>query len=231
MYDVLAVSGSPRGVKGNSTILLTIAVKRLTELGLSVFSLDCAETKIEPCKGCLRCNQTGVCVQDDFFSKTVLPIFKECYGVLLSSPVYFWDVSAQLKSFIDRFRVAIQVKVERERIVCKPKFTRSKDVLAFFAQGEVRSSHYSGALNAVRAFTEGACGGKVLDVVVAKAVPLVQQLNVGTERLVKFLTISGVDVDDAYIKRLLHSYEQTKYRALKAAEKLAESITRAKSHK
>ncbi|MCX7703307.1 MAG: flavodoxin family protein [Planctomycetota bacterium] len=223
-YDVLAVSGSPRGVKGNSTILLEVAKKRLKELGFSVFSFDCCETRIEPCRGCLKCNQSGICVQKDVFSEMILPIFEGCYGVILSSPVYFWDVSAQLKSFIDRFRVAIRVSVERERIVCLPKVSRKKDVVVFFAQGEVRSSHYSGALNTVNAFVKGVCGGRLLDVVVARAVPLSRQIDLERESLSKVLKVLGVDADEKYVERLLREYANAKSRAEKAAERLAEAI-------
>lgn len=223
MSDVVAISGSPRR-RSNSTTLLKIAVDELKRRGLSISAFDAAEVEVEPCRGCLKCNRDGICVQNDFFTQTILPAFKESYGLLLSSPLYFWGISAQLKKVLDRFRAALVVRMERNRIVCTPRFPPPKDVLLFLAQGEVRAAHYIGAVHNIYAFTNGVCGGRLLDVVVAKAAAFSGQIDFNPQRLAKLLSAVGVEVDDAYIDRLMAEYKRTKERALKAASALAERV-------
>jgi len=228
MPDVVAISGSPRR-RSNSTTLLLKAVERLKDMGLDVSVFDASGVDVRPCKGCLKCNRDGSCVQDDFFTTAILPAFRGAYGVLLSSPVYFWGVSAQLKKVLDRFRATVVVKMERERIVCTPRFSPPKDVVLFLAQGEVRAAHYVGALHTVSAFTRGACGGELLDVVVAKAAPFAGQMDFKPERLAKLLSAVGVETDENYLKRLLSSYAKVKQHALESAELLASRISERKN--
>jgi len=204
-------------------------VERLIERGLDVSLFDASDADISHCKGCLKCNRDGSCVQDDFFTNTILPAFRSAYGVLLSSPVYFWGVSAQLKKVLDRFRAAVVVRMERERIVCTPRFSPPKDVILFLAQGEVRAAHYVGALHTVSAFTKGACGGRLLDVVVAKAAPFAGQMDFRYERLLKLLSAVGVETDENYLQRLISSYAKVKQHASESAELLASRIIERKN--
>jgi multimeric flavodoxin WrbA len=56
---------------------------------------------IAPCDGCEACHQTGECrIQDDM--QEVYKKLLAADGIILGSPVYFWSVSAQAKTLMDR---------------------------------------------------------------------------------------------------------------------------------
>lgn len=93
---VVYISGSPRK-KSNTDYLL--------KLTLSITGgqfLKLTDYQIEPCKSCWACQKLGECVIDDEMSNVLIPMLLESDGIILGSPVYFNNVSAQLKAFIDR---------------------------------------------------------------------------------------------------------------------------------
>lgn len=94
--DIMYVSGSPRR-KSNTEYLLKIA---LSVTGGRFVKL--ADYHIEPCTACWACLKDRECVIDDDMSSTLIPMLRHCDGVVLGSPVYFNNVSAQLKAFMDR---------------------------------------------------------------------------------------------------------------------------------
>jgi multimeric flavodoxin WrbA len=56
---------------------------------------------IQPCEGCRACFETGKCkIKDDM--PALLDKMVEANGIIFGTPVYFWDVTAQLKAVIDR---------------------------------------------------------------------------------------------------------------------------------
>lgn len=94
--NVVYISGSPRRT-GNTDYLLRIA--------LSVTSgqfIKLAEYQIDYCKSCRTCQKLDKCIIDDDMSKVIMPILLEADAIILGSPVYFNNVSAQVKAFIDR---------------------------------------------------------------------------------------------------------------------------------
>jgi len=93
---VLYISGSPRK-NSNTDYLLNIA--------LSItggYFLKLADRELQPCKSCWGCLNTYRCIIEDDLSKEIIPLLLKCDGLVLGSPVYFNNVSAQLKMFIDR---------------------------------------------------------------------------------------------------------------------------------
>lgn len=93
---VIYISGSPRK-KSNTDYLLEIS---LSITGGELIRL--ADHQIEFCTSCWACRKSGRCVIDDEMSNTLLPLLIESDAIVLGSPVYFNNVSAQLKAFIDR---------------------------------------------------------------------------------------------------------------------------------
>ena len=57
---------------------------------------------IEPCRSCWACRKSGACVIDDDMSATIIPRLLEADAIVIGTPVYFNNVTAQLKAFIDR---------------------------------------------------------------------------------------------------------------------------------
>ena len=87
MKNVLIVSSSPRK-KGNSQRLCEEFKKGAEERG------NC-----RACDFCMKNN--GTCVQKDDMAE-VLESFKKADVLVLATPVYFYGICAQMKTFIDR---------------------------------------------------------------------------------------------------------------------------------
>ena len=101
MKKVLILSGSPRK-GGNSDILCDQFAKGALEAGNEVEKIRVAEKKIAPCTGCYFCrNSGGKCALNDDMGDLLQKII-DCDVLVLSSPVYFYSMCAQLKAVIDR---------------------------------------------------------------------------------------------------------------------------------
>ena len=100
MKKVLILSGSPRK-GGNSDTLCDEFMKGAIEAGNEVEKVFVAGKNIGYCKACYACKDTGVCaIKDDMAD--VLQKMLDADVIVLSSPVYFYSISAQLKAVIDR---------------------------------------------------------------------------------------------------------------------------------
>jgi multimeric flavodoxin WrbA len=101
MKKVLILSGSPRK-GGNSDILCDQFAKGALENGNQVEKIRVTEKKIAPCTGCYFCrNSGGRCALNDDMGDILQKII-DCDVLVLSSPVYFYSMCAQLKAVIDR---------------------------------------------------------------------------------------------------------------------------------
>ncbi len=101
MKKVLILSGSPRK-GGNSDILCDEFARGALDANNHVEKIFVAEKKIAPCSGCYFCkNHGGRCALNDEMGDILQKII-DCDVLVLSSPVYFYSISAQLKAVIDR---------------------------------------------------------------------------------------------------------------------------------
>lgn len=103
MKKVLIVYGSPRA-GANTDTMAEAAADAIEAKGGQVIRFYLRDKKVAPCIGCLSCRQPGAngCIQKDDFS-AIPELMNECNAVILSSPVYFSYVTAQMKALIDRF--------------------------------------------------------------------------------------------------------------------------------
>lgn len=98
---IVVLTGSPRR-KGNTNHLAAQFIKGAEEAGHEVFRFDCAQHKVSPCIACNRCGMDGPCIfQDDF--EELRPHLVEADMVVLTTPMYYFGFSSQLKAVIDRF--------------------------------------------------------------------------------------------------------------------------------
>ena len=97
---VVAVVGSPRP-KGNTSTLVDVALAELERRGAAVSKLMLCEHRIEPCLGHDTCPDLERCPQGDDAADVLATVYA-ADGLLLASPVYYENVSAQMKTFIDR---------------------------------------------------------------------------------------------------------------------------------
>lgn len=99
--NVLILSGSPRKF-GNSELLCESFRQGALQAGHRVRLTRIAEKNIRPCTSCFFCLQhDGICVQTDEMAQ-VLKDMLAADVIVLASPVYFFNISAQLKTAIDR---------------------------------------------------------------------------------------------------------------------------------
>jgi multimeric flavodoxin WrbA len=105
---LVAIMGSPHGVKGNTGKLLGSLLQAAEAAGAETTLLCLGDLTIAPCRACDSCHRTGTCAQDDDFQK-VLDAMLECDALVLASPNYIFSVSAQMKALLDRCCGALHV--------------------------------------------------------------------------------------------------------------------------
>jgi multimeric flavodoxin WrbA len=98
---VLGILGSPR-IEGNSDILLDQALTGAREAGAEVEKIILSQKKISGCLDCGKCNETGVCVIKDDMREIHKKIL-EADAIIHSVPVYFWAMTSQMKTYLDRW--------------------------------------------------------------------------------------------------------------------------------
>lgn len=99
MY-VLGISGTPRK-GGNSEILLNAALEPFSEANWDIKRILLSEKKIEMCIGCETCCERQKCFINDDMNE-IFEAFGACDAVVISAPVYWRNVPAQLKAVFDR---------------------------------------------------------------------------------------------------------------------------------
>lgn len=100
---VVAVNGSPRK-GGNTEILLRKVLERLEAAGWDTELIQVGGKDIRGCIACYKCfeNKDMQCaVKNDIFNNCMEKLV-HADAMILGSPTYFTDVSAELKALIDR---------------------------------------------------------------------------------------------------------------------------------
>lgn len=98
---VVCILGSPRP-KGNSTLLAKCFCNAARNRGATVRIFHLNKLNFRGCQACMACKtKYEYCVQKDDLEK-ILKAVADCDVLVLASPVYYGDVSSQLKAFIDR---------------------------------------------------------------------------------------------------------------------------------
>jgi multimeric flavodoxin WrbA len=99
---VLVLSSSPRR-DGNSAALARAAAGGLQEAGHRaelVFAPDILGGFLRDCRTCR--NARGECTIEDGFAETFLQRYLPAEGFIAATPIYWYGMSAQLKTFFDR---------------------------------------------------------------------------------------------------------------------------------
>ena len=99
--NVLCVLGSPRK-KGNSATIARKFLDVAEERGATIETCRLNELAFKPCQACYACKtKLEHCALEDDLTP-VLEAFVKSDVVVVATPVYYGDVSAQTKAFIDR---------------------------------------------------------------------------------------------------------------------------------
>lgn len=143
--SVVVIKSSPRK-SGNSSLLADQAIAAMQASGANVHSFDLNTLNIRPCTACDACQADANrdCVlQDDMH--VIYPQLRQAQALLLASPIYWFNVSAQLKLFIDRGFYALNGP--------QGHVLQGKPVGLILTYGDT-DPFTSGAINALRSFQD-----------------------------------------------------------------------------
>ena len=98
---IAVLNGSPK--KGNTAAMVDAFVQGAQEAGHEVEVLHVDKMKIAGCLGCEYCHGKGEgkCIQQDDMAK-VMPAYLSADMIVYASPVYYFDVTAQLSAAMQR---------------------------------------------------------------------------------------------------------------------------------
>lgn len=104
MKKIVGIKGSPR-TSSNSYNLLSAALNGIksnqTGQQLEVEIIEPSRLDIHPCRACFACYEDGKCIIDDQM-QPLYSLFNTADILLVSTPVFFNGIPAQLKALIDR---------------------------------------------------------------------------------------------------------------------------------
>jgi multimeric flavodoxin WrbA len=97
---VVAIVGSPRP-NGNTSTLVDVAIAELESRDVSCEKIMLGEYRVLPCEGHDECGDLASCPLDDDATMLLEKMYA-AGGLIMATPVYYEDVSGQMKVFIDR---------------------------------------------------------------------------------------------------------------------------------
>jgi multimeric flavodoxin WrbA/protein-tyrosine-phosphatase len=98
---VLGFQGSPRK-KGNTSFLLKNFMQAIEKLGAQTRIIEVTQKNIIPCREYVVCERKGYCPIDDDVKTEIYPLIRQAEVVVLATPIFFFNMSAQLKALVDR---------------------------------------------------------------------------------------------------------------------------------
>lgn len=101
---VIAINSSARK-DGNTAHLIYAVFEELNKAGIETEMIQLAGEIIEPCKACWACGGKGNCVHKNDIFRDIFEKMKDADGILLGSPVYSANVSANMQALIERAAV------------------------------------------------------------------------------------------------------------------------------
>jgi len=98
---ITVLMGSPNR-NGSTSILVNEFKRGAEEAGHSCEVIDVCHSNIHPCIGCVACGYEGPCVQKDDV-ETIRKKLLASDMAVFATPLYYYGMSAQLKTVVDRF--------------------------------------------------------------------------------------------------------------------------------
>ena len=157
MSKVLVITTSLR-YRSNSDILAEKVIEGAKEAGHDVELVSLKGKTINFCKGCLACQKTQKCViKDD--AVEIAEKVKEAETLVFVSPIYYYEMSGQLKTLLDRlnplyssdykFRnvYMLTTAAEDEDFVCEKAVSGLNGWVDCFEKAEFKESLFCGGIN------------------------------------------------------------------------------------
>jgi multimeric flavodoxin WrbA len=145
MKKIVVFAGSPRE-NGTTARLIDEAVKGARSVGAEVKIYDLNADGIKGCQGCFYCKSHEGCATKDYLQPMYEDI-KQSDAIVFSSPIYFYDVTGQVKTWIDRLFPVLGPDF-------KPRYP-GKKILALYSQGNPDASLYQGVARKVQDIFSG----------------------------------------------------------------------------
>jgi multimeric flavodoxin WrbA len=98
---ILGLQGSPRK-KGNTNFLLSTFLQAAERRGAVTRAIQVVERNILPCKEYVVCEKKGYCPIDDDMASEIYGLLRQAEVVVLASPIFFYNMTSQLKALVDR---------------------------------------------------------------------------------------------------------------------------------
>ena len=103
--NVIAVNGSPRKAWNTGTMLQS-ALEGAESVGAQTKMVHLYDLAYQGCTSCFSCKKkgnscAGLCAMEDDLTDLLAEIL-ECDALLLGSPIYFGDVTGEMRSFLER---------------------------------------------------------------------------------------------------------------------------------
>ena len=100
--NIVILNGSPRR-NGNTSALVKEFTKGAESAGNTVTEFFLDRMNIHGCKGCFggHSSKQCPCVQRDDMA-SIYPAVRDCDVIVLASPLYYWNMSGQLRTAVDR---------------------------------------------------------------------------------------------------------------------------------
>ena len=113
--NVIAINGSPRKTKNTAT-LLTKALEGAASKGAATEIVHLYDYDFKGCVSCFackvkNCKRPGACIYKD----SMTPVLEKCLAadaIILGSPIYFWDVTGEMRSFLERLMFPVLTYTE-----------------------------------------------------------------------------------------------------------------------
>ena len=101
---VLGINASARK-DGNTAIIINTVFAEMNKAGVETELVQLAGSVIEPCKACWGCGGKANCIHQKDAFHAVFEKVVQADGILLGSPVYSANVSANMQAFLERSAV------------------------------------------------------------------------------------------------------------------------------
>lgn len=132
---VIGINGSARK-DGNTALLINTAFGELENAGIETELIQFSGNVIEPCKACWACGGQANCVHKKDIFREVFEKIVSADGIILGSPVYSANISANMQAFLERAAVVSDM---------------NKGLLKYKVGASVAAARRGGALNTVDA--------------------------------------------------------------------------------
>ena len=134
---VLAINSSARK-DGNTAFLINTVFEELKKEGIETEMVQLAGKVIEPCKACWACGGKKNCVHKKDLFQEIYEKMIQADGILLGSPVYTANISANMQAFLERASVVADMN-------------RDENLLRHKVGAAVTATRRGGALNVLDA--------------------------------------------------------------------------------